>query len=46
MITVNNFFSHLIKELSINRYGNDKQLIPTLSPYEIYQYLQKDSLKK
>ena len=34
-------------------YGHDKQLIPTFSPYEIYQYsdtmlkhLQKDSLKK
>ena len=34
-------------------YGHDKQLIPTFSPYEIYQYsgtmlkhLQKDYLKK
>ena len=34
-------------------YGNDKQLIPKLSPYEIYQYsdsmlknLPKDSLQK
>ena len=29
---------HLIKEISVNRYGNDKQLMPTFSPYEIYQY--------
>ena len=53
LITVNNFFAHLIKEISVARYGNDKQLIPTFSPYEIYQYsdsmlkhLPKDSLKK
>ena len=36
--TVNNFFVHLVKEISITKYGNDKQLIPTFSPYEIYQY--------
>ena len=53
LITVNNFFVHLIKEISVTRYGNDKQLIPTFSRYEIYQYsdsmlkhLTKDSLKK
>ena len=53
LITVNNFFAHLIKEISVARYGNDKQLIPTFSPHEIYQYsdsmlkhLLKDSLKK
>ena len=53
MITINNFFAHLIKEISITKYGNDKQLIPTSSRYEIYQYsdamlkhLSKDSLKK
>ena len=53
LITVNNFFVHLIKEISGTRYGNDKQLIPTFSRYEIYQYsdsmlkhLTKDSLKK
>ena len=38
LITVNNFFAHFIKEISIMRYGNDKQLMPTFSPYEIYQY--------
>ena len=38
LITVNNFFGHLVKEISITKYGNDKQLIPTFSPYEIYQY--------
>ena len=49
LITVNNFFAHLIKEIIVTKYGNDKQLIP----YEIYQYyysmlkhLPKDSLKK
>ena len=53
MITVNNFFGHLVKEISITRYGHDKQVIPIFSPYEIYQYsdamlkhLPKDSLKK
>lgn len=51
--TVNNFFAHLIKEISITRYGHDKQLIPKFSPYEIYQdfdamlkHLPKDYLKK
>ena len=53
LITVNNFFAHLIKEISITKYGSEKELIPTFSPYEIYQYsdsimkhLPKDSLKK
>ena len=53
IITVNNFFGHLVKEINITRYGHDKQLIPSFSPYEIYQYsdamlkyLPKDSLKK
>ena len=36
--TVNNFFPHFIKEISVTRYGNNKQLMPTYSPYEIYQY--------
>ena len=52
-ITVNNFFAHLIKEIDVTRYGNDRQLIPTFSPYETYQYsdailkhLAKNSLKK
>ena len=35
LITVNNFFAHLIKKLKVTKYGNDKQLIPTFSPYEI-----------
>ena len=42
----------MIKEISVTKYGNDKQLIPTFSPHEIYQYshamlkhLPKDSLK-
>ena len=53
LITVNNFFTHLVKEISITKYGSDKELIPTFSPYEIYQYsdamlkhLPKDAFKK
>ena len=53
LITVNNFFAHLVKEISITRYENDKQLRPTFSPFEIYQHsdsmlkhLPKNSLKK
>ena len=52
LITVNNFFAHLMKEISITKYGGNKELIPIFSPYEIYQYsdamlkhLSKDSLK-
>ena len=52
LITVNNFFAHLVKEVSITKYGSNKELIPTFSPYEIYQYseamlkhLPKDALK-
>ena len=36
MITVNNFFGHLIKEISMTKYGSDKELVLTFSPYEIY----------
>ena len=32
------FFAHWIKQINITKYGKDKQLIPTTSPYEIYQY--------
>ena len=50
---MNNFFAHFVKEISVTIYGNDKQLITTFLPYEIYQYsdsmlkhLPKDALKK
>ena len=53
LTTVNNFFGHLVKEISVKKYGSDKERIPTFSPYEIYQYsdailkhLPKDSLKR
>ena len=53
LITVNNFFSLLIKEICKTKYGSDKELMPTFSPYEIYQYsdsmlkhLPKKALKK
>ena len=52
LITVNNFFVHWVKEISITKYGSDRELPPTFSPWEIYQYsdqmlkrLPKDSLK-
>ena len=35
LITVNNLFSHLIKEISVTKYGNDKHLILTFSASEI-----------
>ena len=38
LITVNNFFAHWIKEISITRYGSDKELPQTFSPWEVYQY--------
>ena len=44
LITVNNLFAHLVKEISITKYGSNKELIPTFSPYEIYQY--SDSISK
>ena len=44
LTTVNNFFAYLIEEINMTRYGNDKQLIPTFSPFEIYQY--SDSMLK
>ena len=52
IITVNNFFAHWIKEISITKYGSGKELPSTLSPWEVYQYsdqmlkhLLKDVLK-
>ena len=52
LITVNNFFVHWVKEVSITKTGSDKELPPTFSPYEVYQYadsmlkhLPKDALK-
>ena len=38
MITVNNFFAHWVKEISITKYGSDKELPPTFSSSEVYQY--------
>ena len=52
LITVKNFFAHWVKEISITKYGSDKELPPTFTPWEIYPYsdamlkhLPKDSLK-
>ena len=38
LITVNNFFAHWVKEISITKYGSDKELPPTFSPWKVYQY--------
>ena len=38
LITVNNFFAYWVKEISITKYGSDKELAPTFSPWEGYQY--------
>ena len=38
MITVNNFFAHWVIEIGITKYGSDKELPPTLSLWEVYQY--------
>ena len=53
LITVNNFFAHLVKDISVTKYGSNKELIPTFLPYELYQFsdimlkhLAKDSLAK
>ena len=32
LITVNNFFAHMIKELSVTKHGKEKQLIPPFHP--------------
>ena len=44
MIPINNFFIHFVKEIRITKYGSDKELIPTFSPYQTYQYT--DSMLK
>ena len=38
LITVNIFFAHWIKEISITKYGTNKELTPTTTPQEIFQY--------
>ena len=52
LIAVNNFFAYWVKEVSITKYGSNKELPPTFSTYEVYQYadsmlkhLPKDALK-
>ena len=52
LIPVNNFFAHWVKEVSITKYGSGKELPPTFTPWEVYQYsdamlkhLPLDSLK-
>ena len=52
LITVNNFFAHWVKEISITKYGSNKEPPPTFLPWEVYQYsdemfkhLPTDSLK-
>ena len=38
LITANNFFAHWIKEIGVTKYGTNKELTPTTTPQEIYQY--------
>ena len=38
LITANNFFAHWVKEISITKYGSNKELPPTFSLWEVYQY--------
>ena len=38
LITVNNSFAHWIKEISTTKYSTNKELTPTTTPQEIYQY--------
>ena len=38
MITVNNFFAHWVEERSVTKYGCDKELPPTFTTWELYQY--------
>ena len=33
-----NFIAHWIKEINIMKHGTNKQLVPTTTPLEIYQY--------
>ena len=44
LITVNNFFAHFVKEISITKYGSNKELISSFSPYETHQF--PDSMLK
>ena len=52
MITVNNFFTHWVTEISVTKCRSNKELSPTFSPWEVYQYsdsmlnyLPSDALK-
>ena len=52
LMTVNNFFTHWIKEIDIKKLGDDQPILPTINTVEIYKYsdqilkhLPKDSLK-
>ena len=38
VITVNNFFAHLIKEIDIKRYGDDIPILPLTSTVGFYRY--------
>ena len=52
LITVNGFFAHWIKEISVTKYRRNKELPTAFSPWEVYQYsnnmlkhLPSDALK-
>ena len=46
LITVNNFFDHLVKKISVTKYGSNKELIPTFSPWCYVETPPKRFFKK
>ena len=38
LMTVNNFFAHWIKEIDIQKLGDDHPILPTINTVEIYKY--------
>ena len=44
VITINNFFTHWIKEIDIKKLGDDAPILPTTNTVEIYKY--SDALLK
>lgn len=38
MVTVNNFFGQLLKEIDMKRYGDDLQILPVSNSTKVYKY--------
>ena len=41
LITVNNFFANWIKEIDIERYGDDIPILPLTNTDDVYQYFDE-----